>query len=40
MKQDIQNGTKLVNVNVDQMRLFVTINKFGIMINTDANAKN
>ena len=31
MKQDIQNGMKLVNVNVDQMQGFVIINDVGIM---------
>ena len=40
MKQDIQNGMKLVNVNVDQMQLFVIINNVGIKINADVNAKN
>ena len=40
MKQDIQNCMKLVNVNVDQMQVFVIINKVGIMINADVNAKN
>ena len=32
MKQVIQNGIKLVNVNVDQMQVFVTINNVEIMI--------
>ena len=40
MKQDIQNGMKLVNVNVDQMQLFVIINNVGIKINADVNANN
>ena len=40
MKQDIQNGMKLVNVNVDQMQLFVIINNVGIKINVDVNVKN
>ena len=40
MKQDTQNGMKLVNVNVDQMQVFVIINKVGIMMNADVNAKN
>ena len=31
MKQDIQNGMKLVNANVDQMQGFVIINYVGIM---------
>ena len=39
-KQDTQNGMKLVNVNVDQMQVFVIINKGGIMINAGVNAKN
>ena len=39
MKQGIQNGIKL-NVNVDQMQVFVVINKDGIMINANVNAKN
>ena len=40
MKQDIKNGMKLVNANVDQMQVFVIINNAGIMINADVNAKN
>ena len=40
MKRGIQNDMKRVNVNVDQMQVFVTINNAGIMINTDVNAKN
>ena len=40
MKQDLQNGMKHVSVNVDQMQLFVTINKVGIKINADVNANN
>ena len=39
MKQDIWNDIKL-NVNVDQMQVFVIINKDGIMINANVNAKN
>ena len=31
MKQDIQNGMKLVNANVDQMQGFVIINDVEIM---------
>ena len=31
---------KLVNRNVDQMQVFVTINKDGMKINADVNAKN
>ena len=30
---------KLVNVNVDQMQVFVTTKKDGIMINGDVNTK-
>ena len=30
---------KLVHVNVDQMQVFVVIDKAGIMINADLNAK-
>ena len=40
MKQDIQNGIKLVNVNVDQMQVFATINKGGLKINAGVNANN
>ena len=40
MKQDIQNDMKLVKVNVDQMHVFVIINKDGMKINADVNAKN
>ena len=40
MKQDIYNDMKLVNVNVDQMQLFVIINNVGTKINVDVNAKN
>ena len=40
MKQDIQNGMKRVSVNVYQIQLFVIINKVGIKINADENAKN
>ena len=40
MKQGIQNGMKLVNVNVAQIQVFVKINNVGIMINVDKNAKN
>ena len=31
---------KLVNVNVDQMQVFVTTNKDRMKINVDVNAKN
>ena len=40
MKQDIQDNIKLVNVNVNQMKVFVIINNFGIKINRDVNVKN
>ena len=40
MKQDIQNGMKLVNENVDQIQLFLVINNVGIKINADVNIKN
>ena len=40
MKQDLQNSMKNVNVNVDQMQLFVIINNDGIKINVDVNVKN
>ena len=40
MKHDTKNDMKLVNVNVDYMQLFAILNKVGIMINADANAKN
>ena len=40
MKQDTQNGMKLVNVNVDQMQVFVMMSNLGIMINVDKNVKN
>ena len=40
MKQDIQYNKKLVNVNVDQMQVFVITNNNGIKINIDVNVKN
>ena len=40
MKQNIFNCMKLVNVNVDQMEVFVIIKNVGIKINADVNAKN
>ena len=39
MKYIIQNGMKLVNVNVDWMQVFVMINNDGIMKNIDVNEK-
>ena len=35
IKSDIQNDMKLVNVNVDQMEVFVIINNVRIKINAD-----
>ena len=40
MKQDTQNDMKHVNVNVDQMQVFVIINKGGTKINADVDAQN
>ena len=40
MKRDIQNGMKRLNVNVDQMPVFVTINNAGTRINADVNVNN
>ena len=40
MKKGIQNGMKHVNVNVDQMEVFVTIKNVGTKINSGVNAKN
>ena len=40
MKQDIYLGMKLVNVNVDQIQVFVIINNAGIMINANENVEN
>ena len=40
MTQDTQNGMKLVNVIVDQMQVFVIINKEGMKINAAVNVKN
>ena len=40
MKQGTKNGMKLVNVNVDQMKVFLVISNVGIMINTNVNVKN
>ena len=39
MKQEIQNGMKFANVNVDQMQVFVMIGNVRIMINANVNAK-
>ena len=40
MKQDIQNCMKLVSLKVDQMLVFVIINKVGMKINAGVNVKN
>ena len=40
MKQDTQNGIKLVNANADQMQAFLITNNVGIMMNADVNVKN
>ena len=40
MKKDTENGTKLLNVNVDQIQAFVTINNAELKINADVNVKN
>ena len=40
MKHVIQNGMKLVHVNVDYMQAFVMIKSVGIMINADMYVKN
>ena len=37
MKQGIYNGMKGVNVNVDQMQVFITINNVGMKINVVVN---
>ena len=39
MKQDTQNGMKLVSANVAQMVVFVIINNVGMMINAGVNVK-
>ena len=40
MKQDTKNGIKLVSAYVDQIKLFVIVNRDGMKINVDVNAKN
>ena len=35
-----QNGMKRVNVNADQMQVFIIINNAGMVINASVNAKN
>ena len=39
MKQDLQNGMKLVNVSVNLEKMFVILNNVVIKINVDANVK-
>ena len=41
MKQGMKvNGMKVVNLNADQMQVFVTVIKVGIKIIADVNVKN
>ena len=40
MKQDMQNGMKLLNVNVNVGLMLVIINNVRIKINADVNVKN
>ena len=40
MKQDKQNGIKRINVNVDQIQVFVIINNVGMKVNSGMTAKN
>ena len=40
MKQDIQNDIRLLNADVDQIQMFVTINNVGIKISVDENVRN
>ena len=40
MKPDQQNRMKHVSAYVDQMKLFVTINKEGVKINVGVNVMN
>ena len=40
MKRDTQNLMKLVNVNADQMQVFIILNKSGIKTNANKNVKN
>ena len=40
MRLGLFNGIKNASVNIDQMQLFVIINKDGIKINVDVNVKN
>ena len=40
MKQDTQNGMKVVNANVHQMQVFIIINNVKIKLNAGVNVKN
>ena len=40
MKQGIYNGMKLVNVNVDQIKVSAIIKNAGMKINVSVNVKN
>ena len=40
MNQGIQNSMKIVNINVDQMQVFVITNNVGTKIKANVNAKN
>ena len=40
MKRVLGLGMRLVCISVDQMQVFVIIDKVGIMINAGVNAKN
>ena len=40
MKQDKQDGIKLVNINEDQLQVLVIINNNGMIINPDVNVRN
>ena len=40
MKQDIQNGMKLVNMSVNLEKMFAIMNNVGIKINVDVNVNN
>ena len=40
MNQDTQNDLKHVNINVDQIQVFVVISNVGMMINAGENVKN
>ena len=40
MKEDIQNGMKHLNKNVNLEKMSVMLNNVGIKINVDVNVKN